>query len=244
MLLLISLTKTAFEFASRENFHLKSSQASIGAANKQEPTSPPRAPPPHPAGKPDDNELNIYETIDKRVRSNQRREAELQRASTISTGTTYESIDRKNKSVVPPRSNTISTDSQPARNPSSIPEDKAINLDVSDPYTFEKTLERQTKPTVTVTDIYADSTSNTTNRESINQETLNRELINRESINRESINRESLNLEMFTPATEVVNWQAPSTGDKTMPTYSTTDKRKKAASQKHNEPEDMVSLID
>ena len=195
----------------------------------------------------DNNELNVYETIDKRVRSNRRREAELQRASTVSTGTVYESIDRKNKPVVPTRSNTVSADSQPTRNPSSIPEEKRVSQDFSDPYTFDKTLERQARKPI-VTDIYADSIAKTSNQQSLNQE----------SLNRESVNRDSINLEMFTPAIEVTNWQAPqddrsdqqvqgrasspSTGDKTTPTYATIDKRKKTAS--HDQPEDMVSLID
>ena len=110
----------------------------------------------------DNNELNVYETIDKRVRSNRRREAELQRASTVSTGTVYESIDRKNKPVVPTRSNTVSADSQPTQNPSSIPEEKRVSQDFSDPYTFDKTLEWQARKPI-VTDIYADSIANTSN---------------------------------------------------------------------------------
>lgn len=183
----------------------------------------------------DINDPNIYETIDKRVRSNQRRQAELQRASTISTGTKYESIDRKNKSTLPARSNTMSADSQPTHNPYSVSEAKSFDQDVSDPYTIGKTLERQTKPQVT--DIYADSLVNTTNQESLNLK-----------------NRESLNLEMFTPATDVINWQAPpddlsdvqtnkkvssssSTGSKTTAFYA-----KKTASR--NQPEDMTTLID
>lgn len=96
-------------------------------------------------------------------------------------------------------------------------------------------MERQTTPKVT--DIYADSIPNMTNRE--------------------SLNRDSLNIEMFTPATDVINWQAPqdgtadqqihkiisspSTGDNAMGSYA-TDKKKTTAS--HDQPEDMVSLID
>lgn len=236
---------------------MHSSQGSISAIGKHKPTSPAPAPPsappkvlalqPNETTMADNNELNVYETIDKRVRSNRRREAELQRASTVSTGTNYESIDRKNKLVVPARSNTVSADSQPTRNASSIPEEKRVSQDFSNPYTFDKTLERQPrKPTVT--DIYADSVANTSNQQSLN----------RESINRESINRDSINLEMFTPAFEVTNWQAPqddqsdqqvqgkgsspSSGDKTAPSYATIDKRKKTVS--HDQPEDMVSLID
>lgn len=196
----------------------------------------------------DDNELNVYETIDKRVKRNRKREAELQRASTVSTGTAYESIDRKNKSMVPTidyiypyvptRSNTVSADSHPTQNPSSIPEEKRVSQDFSDPYTFDKTIQRQAKPTVT--DIYADSTDNTNNQKSLNHE----------SLNWGSLNRDSINLEMFTPAVEVTNWQAPQDelsnqqlhGRASSPSAATTDKRKKTISQK--QPEDMVSLVD
>lgn len=186
----------------------------------------------------DDNELNVYETIDKRVKRNRKREAELQRASTVSTGTVYESIDRKNKSMVPTRSNTVSADSHPTQNPSSIPEEKRVSQDFSDPYTFDKTIQRQAKPTVT--DIYADSTDNTNNQKSLNHE----------SLNWGSLNRDSINLEMFTPAVEVTNWQAPQDelsnqqlhGRASSPSAATTDKRKKTISQK--QPEDMVSLVD
>lgn len=248
-----SLTKTAFEYASRENFHLQSSQASIGVPNEQQLqlVSPSPKPPPQAKHQLDDNELNVYETIDKRVRSNQRREAERQRASTISTGTMYESIDRKTKPVIAARSNTVSADSQPNHNPYAISEEKDTNLDFSDPYKIGNTMERQAKPVVT--DIYADSVVNATN-----QESLNRESLYRESLNRESVNRDSLNLEMFMPVIEVENWQAPqddlpnqqshgrgsspSTDDKTIPVHSTTDKRKKTSSR--NQPEDMVTLID
>lgn len=191
---------------------------------------PPSQPPPPPsqgADKPGSNEPNIYETIDKRVRANQRREAELQRASTISTSTAYESIDRKDKPST--RSYTMSADSQPIHNP--VPEETSFDQDVSDPYTIGKTLERQTKPVVT--DIYADSIVNTTNHG---------------SLNRESLNRDSINLEMFTPATDVINWQAPQGGPSDQVNgkiYSpSTGDKKKTAGSRHNQPGDMVSLID
>lgn len=168
--------------------------------------------------KPDTNEANIYETIDKRVKSNQRKQAELQRSSTVSTGTAYESIDRKNKPTMPHRSNTVSADVQPTRSPYLVPEEKHIDQDVTNPYIIGKTLERQAKPKVT--DIYDDTLVNATNRE--------------------SINRDSLNLEMFAPASDVMNWQAvqggiagqpiheissPSTDDKTTATHATSENK-------------------
>ena len=127
---------------------------------------------------------------------------------------------------------------RPTQNPSSIPEEKRVSQDFSDPYTFDKTMQRQAKPTVT--DIYADSTDNTNNHKSLN----------RESLNWGSLNRDSINLEMFTPAVEVTNWQAPHDelsnqqlhGRASSPSAATTDKRKKTISQK--QPEDMVSLVD
>ena len=220
-----SLTKTVFEFTTRENFHLRSSQGFISAPNQQQPVLPLQPPPPQGVDKPDMNEPNIYETIDKRVKSNRRREAELQRASTISTATKYESIDRK---TMPTRGYTVSVGSQPTHN--AVPEEKPFDQDVSDPYTIGKTMERQNKPIVTVTDIYADSLANTTNCESLNWE---------------SLNWDSLNIEMFTPATEVINWQAPQDGlsdqaNGRISSMSTSVGDKK----KNKQPEDMLSLID
>ena len=212
--------------------------------------------------------MNIYETIDKRVRSNQRREAEKQRSSTISTGTTYESIDRKNKPLMPPvRSNTISTDSQPVLSSYSTLKENPDAEDVSDPYTIGGTMKRQlnaedvTDPytiggtmerqiTSKITDIYADSIPNTTNQASLNQDSL---VTSANVTNRESLNRESMNLEMFTPAIDVTDWQVPQQGqfDQQKQAYPTTGGRTKAsyatAKKKiasHNQPEDMVSLID
>ena len=221
-LLCFSLTKTVFEFASRENFHLCSSQGSIGLAvpNQQPPAPLSQPPPPQGVDKPD--EPNIYETIDKRVRSNRRREAELQRASTISTGTKYESIDRK---TMPTRGHTVS---EATRN--AVPEERPFDQDVSDPYTIGKTMERQNKHTVT--DIYADSLANTTNRESLNWG---------------SLNRDSIALEMFTPATDVKNWQAPQDGpsDQVNGKISmSTSAGNTNKTDSHNQPEDMLSLID
>ena len=227
-----SLTKTAFEFASRENFHLRSSQASISALNQQQPVPPSQPPPPQGVYKqPDMNEPNIYETIDKRVKNNRKREAELQRASIISTATKYESIDRK---TMPTRGYTVSAGSQLTSN--GFPEEKSFDQDVSDPYTIGKTLERQNKSIVI--DIYADSLANTNNCESLN----------RESLNRESLIRDSVNLEMFTPAIEVVNWQAPQDGPSDqvngkIPSTSTSDGYKKKTAS-YNQPEDMLTLID
>lgn len=218
-----SLTKTVFEFASRENFHLRSSQASIGALNQQQPVVPLSQPPP-PQGvyKPDMNEPNIYETIDKRVRNNQKREAELQRASTISTATKYESIDRK---TMPTRGYTVSAGSQPTSN--GFPEEKPFDQDVSDPYTIGKTMERRNKPIVT--DIYADSLPNANNCE---------------LLNRELLIRDSVNLEMFTPATEVINWQAPQDGPSDQVNATSTSAGNKKKTARYTQPEDMLTLID
>ena len=177
---------------------------------------------PPPQGEADNNELNIYETIDKRVKNNQRREAELRRASTISTGTKYESIDRK---TLPTRGYTVSAGSHPIIN--SVSEENSFDQDVTDPYTIGKTLERQNKPIVT--DIYADSIANTTN----------------ESFNQGLTNRDSVYLEMFTPATDVINWQAPENGpsdqaDKNVSFPSTATDEITGC----NQPKDMLTLID
>ena len=191
---------------------MRSSQGSLGVPNQHEQPVVPLDQPPPPGA--DNNEPNIYETIDKRVKNNRRREAELHRASTISTGTKYESIDRR---TLPTRSYTATAESHPISN--SVSEEKPFDQDVSDPYIIGKTLERQNKPIVT--DIYADS------------------ITNRESFNQGLTNRDSVNLEMFTPATDVVNWQAPEDGpsdqaDKNISSPSTTSGR----------PEDMLTLID
>lgn len=130
---------------------------------------------------------------------------------------------------MPTRSNTISAESQPTHYPYSVPEEKPFDQDVSDPYTIDETLEQpHAKPKIT--DIYADSV-----------------------VERESLNRDSLNLEMFTPATDVVNWQAPPNdlgdhgeiffplaGGKTTASYAVNKKKTTG----DNQPEDMVSLVD
>ena len=194
----------------------------MGAPNQQQSVPSSQPPPPQGVYKPDMNEPNVYETIDKRVRNNRKREAELQRASTISTATKYESIDRK---TMPTRGYTVSAGSQP------FPEEKPFDQDVSDPYTIGKTMERQNKPIVT--DIYADSLANANNCE---------------SLNRESLIRDSVNLEMFTPATDVINWQAPQDGPsdqingRISSTSTSAGGKKKIAS--YNQPEDMLTLID
>jgi len=126
---------------------------------QEQPQSQPKPPPPRvsesiKAGRPL-SEANIYETIDKRVKANQKKmEAVDQRASTC---TAYESIDRKNKPTTTP------SDVQ-----YSLPQSQSNDQDFSDPYTFDATLERQRNEIIK--DIYADSLVTPANRESLNLE--------------------------------------------------------------------------
>ena len=212
-----SLTKTAFEFASRENFHLHSNQASIGVPRtqllkqqeqqQQQQQSQPKPPPPRVSesvkGVRPPSDVNIYETIDKRVKANQMKmkAAADQRAS---TGTAYESIDRKQKP----------TTAAPV-NQYSLPKSKSKDQDVSDPYTIDATLERQRNKIIT--DIYADSLVTSTNRE-------------------------SLNLEMFTPGSDM-DWQTPQGGQPTSTNDGGMNDANNTGGNK-TKPEDKVSLID
>ena len=214
-----SLAKTAFEFASRENFHLHSSQASIGVTRtqlmkqqeqeQQQSQSQPKPPPPHVSeslkGLKPPGDANIYETIDKRVKANQMKMEEAAAADKrASTGTAYESIDRKYKPATAAPSNQYS-----------LPISESEDQDVSDPYTFDATLERQRDKKIT--DIYADS------------------LV-------PSGNRESLNLEMFTPGSDT-KWQTP---QNVLPTSTNGEGVNDTSNVGGNKtkPEDKVSLID
>jgi len=213
-----SLTKNAFEFASRENFHLHSSQASIGVTRtqlikqqeQQQSQSQPKPPPPRVSeslkGLKPPSDSNIYETIDKRVKANQMKmegaaTATDQRAS---TGTAYESIDRKNKPVTAAPSNQYS-----------LPKSHSKDQDVSDPYTIDATLERQRNKIIT--DIYADS------------------LV-------PSGNRESLNLEMFTPGSDM-NWQTPQSDLPTMTNGEGVNDSSNTGGN-NTKSEDKVPLVD
>ena len=212
-----SSARIAFEFASRENFHLHSSQASVGVLRtqlikqqeQQQQQSQPNPPPPRVSesvkGVRPPSDVNIYESIDKRVKANQMKmKAAAVADQRASTGTTYASIDRKNKP----------TTAAPV-NQYSLPKSKSKDQGVSDPYTIDATLERQRDKIIT--DIYADS------------------LVT-------SANRESLNIEMFAPGSEM-NWQTPQDGQLT----STNDGDMNDASNtggNETKPEDKVSLID
>jgi len=129
---------------------------------QQQQQSQPRPPPPRVSeslkGLRPPSDANIYETIDKRVKANQRKMEEAAAADKrASTCTAYESIDRKNKPATTAPSNQYS-----------LPESKYKDQDVSDPYTIDATLERQRDKIIT--DIYADSLAPSGNRESLNLE--------------------------------------------------------------------------
>jgi len=126
---------------------------------QEQPQSQPKPPPPPPPRVSESikggSEANIYETIDKRVKANQKKMEAVDQCA--STGTAYKSIDRKNKPTTTP------SDVQ-----YSLPQSQSKDQDFSDPYTFDATLGRQRNKVIT--DIYADSLITPANHESLNLE--------------------------------------------------------------------------